>query len=501
MNYSMMMGAGFALVQLLSLNSCGDVDSDLDGWTVSDGDCNDMDSSVHPEAIDICDDGIDSNCDRVGCEPRGVISLAQADASLTGEEANTWAGIAIAGAGDVNHDGWGDVIIGALFGSEFRGNAYVVYGPVEGPLSLSAADGRMTGEMIDDDAGISVARAGDLNGDGYGDVLVGSTEYPQGAGNGAAYVVYGPVSGEYPLGEAEGRISGALPLDSVGISVASLSRGPGKSRQVVVSARGDDTGGEDLGAILLYNTVETDETSADADIRLTGEVAGAGTGFPIAAGGDFNGDGVEDLLVAAPGAAGGPLQGKTYVIYGPVTTSMSLADADAILVAEEAGDLASRGLASAGDVNADGYDDVLVGAPKQGAGGVAYLLYGPLEGTISLAEADVRLTAESVNDLAGLSVSSAGDFNRDGYGDILVGAMYGADFKGVTYLFYGPVAGNRSLEEADATFVGEVAGDFSSETLALAGDLNQDGYPEILIGAPGHLGYTGVTYVIQGHGY
>ena len=129
------------------------------------------------------------------CSLTGDIDLSVADAKFIGEDANDQAGFSVASAGDVNGDGYDDLLVGALYdddGGSQAGAAYLIFGPVTGDFDLSAADAKFIGEAASDYAGISVASAGDVNGDGYDDLLVGAYGDDDGGTNaGAAYILYG----------------------------------------------------------------------------------------------------------------------------------------------------------------------------------------------------------------------------------------------------------------------------------------------------------------------
>ena len=166
--------------------------------------------------------------------------------------------------------------------------------------------------------------------------------------------------------------------------------------------------------------------------------------------GDVDNDGYDDVLVGAYGNDdGGSSAGAAYVVNGSSTgiSDMSLSCADAQMLGETSSNYAGRSVASAGDINADGYDDVLVGSYYQSSGGysyngAAYLVLGSTSGIsdMSLTDADAKLDGEATSDYAGYSLSTAGDVDGDGNADILVGAYAndsGGTSSGAAYLIFG----------------------------------------------------------------
>lgn len=237
---------------------------------------------------------------------------------------------------------------------------------------------------------------------------------------------------------------------------------------------------------------------ADASFIKTG--SGGTGGWRCGAAGDVNGDGFDDFLTGSPYSA----QSKSYLILGKAlgwSQNMDISNADVSFIQEEANDWVGRSVSGTGDVNWDGYDDFLIGAP--GNDGQCYLFLGKRSGwskEISLSDADASFIGNG--GWIGDSVVRCGDVNGDGYDDILMGAHKSSGEKGETYLFLGKSSGwsiDISLSSADASFTGEYVGDHSGIAIGGGGDINGDGYDDILIGADGNddgSDYGGQTYLI-----
>jgi hypothetical protein len=226
---------------------------------------------------------------------------------------------------------------------------------------------------------------------------------------------------------------------------------------------------------------------SSAQARWIGENAGDEAGWAVAAG-DADGDGVDDVLVGAFGErSAGSNAGAAYLVLGPASGTTDLSAADAKLLGENASDYAGYSVVM-GDVDGDGSDDLLVGATLHSEGGtrggIAYLVLGPVHGTRSLYEADARFIGEAANDRAGESVA-VGDIDGDGIEDVLVGAPLGdtaGSDAGAVYLVHGPASGRVDLADADTRFTGVDADDWAGASVA-AGDVNGDGIKDILVGA------------------
>ncbi len=469
-------------------------------------------------------------------------------------------GTSVSGLGDVNGDKIDDYIIGAPFAGS--GAAYVVFGSVAGfptGLDLSTLNG-VNGFSVDglaafDRFGRAVSSAGDINGDGIADILIGAPSggatNVMGVSEGEAYVIFGSATG-FPanfnltsLNGTNGFVITARPSNpGLGFAVTNAGDVNGDGiDDLLVGSQSVAEVGQSAAAFVVYGT--NTGFAAQIDLALLDGTDGFvipsltpidGTGESVTALGDVNGDGIDDFAVGAPNAnaASGTFSftGETYVIFGNAAgfganfDLTTLNGANGFVVnAIESGDSLGHSVTGIGDINGDGLADILIGAPSADSSsgvvnaGQAYVVYGASSFTASLDLSSLNgLNGFAINgingfDNTGYSVSGVGDFNGDGIADFVIGARdadpNGNSNAGQTYLIFGgSFSANPIFDVADLdgtngfALLGARAGDNSGYSVSGAGDINNDGFDDLLIGAPrannfGN-GAQGESYIIYG---
>jgi sorbitol-specific phosphotransferase system component IIC len=401
-----------------------------------------------------------------------------ADAMVESDQASANLGVSVSGAGDVNGDGYADVIVGAYFydnGQNNEGAFFVYHGSAAGINTV--ADTMVESDQADAWMGWSVSGAGDVNGDGYADVIVGAYGYgnPVPADNeGAFFVYHGTASGINTV--ADTMVESNLASAVLGFSVSGAGdvNGDGYG-DVVVGARFYDNGQINEGAAFVYHgSAAGINTTADAMVES--DQTNAYLGHSVSGAGDINGDGYADVIVGAHGY-GNPVpanyEGAFFVYHG--SASGISTTADAMVESNQANAQLGWSLSGAGDVNGDGYADVIVGAYNYDNGqndeGAAFVYHGSAAGLNTVAAAMVE--PDQINARLGQSVSGAGDVNGDGYADVIVGAYFydsGQNDEGAAFVYYGNSEGRTVMAR-------QLRGNGGTETVApWGGSYDPDGF-------------------------
>jgi hypothetical protein len=482
----------------------GDIafDGDCDGFLTS-LDCNDSDFAVNPDATEVCDDGIDNNCDGKGCMASSSLSLAL---EWTGEASYDASGSSVGGGCDFNADNYDDFMVGAYQnddGGTDAGAAYLILGSDYSSMVTSSpqlsSHFEFKGESHHDYAGFSVACVGDVNNDSYDDFMIGA--YGQGASYdlGAAYLILGNATpSSYGLDSAikyTGKLNdgGGIYGEEAGYAVGSGGdvNSDGYEDIIVGAPKGESYAGA---AYLVLGSTNPSSANLQNEIVLVGET-NSRAGWAVAGNGDVNGDGFDDLLIGAP-YYDGAFSGAAYLVPGDsFPDSTNLADHDTY-TGPNSYMYAGSSVAISGDANGDGYSDLFVGAVAGGTSyGEADLILGSAHtGSASLASG-IRYKSTSVGAGAGYSVAYAGDIDSDGFDDLLVGAKSGSK----AYL----ILGSPAPSSANLTSHIELSGVAGGLAVSAAGDVDGDGNDDILVGEPrNNDSYTqaGASYLVFGIG-
>ncbi len=423
-------------------------------------------------------------------------------------------------------------------------------------LNLSALNGtsgfRLNGDEAGALSGFSVSSAGDFNGDGFDDVLIGANLGGHGVGFavGATYVVFGKpsaFSSEFDLSSLNGtdgfRIDGIDPDDQSGFSVSDAGdlNGDGFDDLIIGAEQADPNGNNDAGECYVVfgkasgfgATLSLSALNGTTGFRLEGIAANDFTSRSVSSAADVNGDGFADLIIGAAsrqyGATGA---GKTFVVFGKSSGFSAVVDLNTLngsngfrLDGANAGDLAGNSVSSAGDINGDGYGDLILGASAADHTeatnvGDSYVIFGKLGGftaVIGLGTLNgtngFRIPGLTSNDSTGHAVSSAGDVNGDGFDDFVVTAPY-ADANGRTdagqvYVVFGKSSSFGAELDLSALngsngfrLNGISPNDAAGFSASSAGDVNGDGFDDLVIGAryadPNGRNLAGQSYVVFG---
>ncbi len=360
----------------------------------------------------------------------------------------------------------------------------------------------LTGVEANDQTGWTVAGAGCLDGKAFGDIAIGAHFYMVGTDS-AAGAVYIDGPGKPPGAPWLARLVGLTPNEHFGESIAGDNKdinGDGYPDLAVGAPLRGTNGFSANGSVDLFRGggAAFDTTRW---VTLSGEASNDWFGQSVALG-DLDGDGKAEIIVGAPyNDRGGSAAGAVFIYKGgnPPSTTPWL-----VLVGEAANDQFGWSVAYLGDINGDGYGDIAVGARLHGTGtlsaaGEVYIFYGgPNMDSIP----DVRYSGEAKDDWFGNSVAGPGDVDGGGRPDLLVGAPYndrGGSAAGAAYLFRGE---DPPGSPPAVIYVGESANAQLGWTVGGAGDVDGDGFPDMLAGArlqaSGALAAAGRIYLYRG---
>ena len=494
--------------------------------------------------VKITDSHGESNLGTVTFKVEGradVIDPKQFGFRIDGVGSDDGVGYALSSAGDINGDGFDDIVIGAYKSDpETAGSAYVVFGTAgspAAPVDLSALDGSngftLNGASAGDYFGFSVSAAGDVNGDGVDDFMIGAyrVDFGRQIDAGTTYVVFGSTSG-FPVNLDPSALDGTNGFALIGkgyvnhsgfsVSDAGDVNGDGFA-DILIGAPNNVTGNK---AYVIYGSDAGFDASLYPDgldgkngFVVSDSEDGSKFGYSVSAAGDVNGDGIDDIIVGTPYSGEGSFfnVGKSYVVFGTKTARSSIdvsvldgTNGFEIYQGNGTNRLLGSKVSSAGDMNGDGIDDMLV-LESDSRGYVVYGSTEPFDARINLSGLDATRGFEfhtgAIKDVV-LVGDSAGDVNNDGFDDILIGAsgtgVDGAASAGETYLIFGQADGYEDVLRLNTlngtngfVFHGMDEFDMTGSAVSSA-DVNGDGIADVIIGATGQSSGLGKSYVVYG---
>lgn len=430
------------------------------------------------------------------------------DATWKGESDGDRLGIGVAAVGDLNADGLEDMVMGSIYASGTSGGDGAAYmnraSFKDGNYRADASKGRWYGPS-GSRAGEAVGGGGDVDNDGQDDFMIGANNWdnPDKAWQvkaGAAYLVFGFDRGNNTLPSGATRFTGtkAYEYAGVGVDIVGDLDGDGYD-EVAIGASGADTNGSESGCVYIINgPITADVDLANSDAEIGGESAGDAIGSRVVGLGDVDGDGVDDFAVGARTEdTNGTDAGSVYVITSG-TMPASLADADIIIRGNKDGSAGGSGVSEAGDLDGDGVNDYLVGSLGHNDLGAAYVLQGSVTSGKMGEVAYARFVGQSSGDQFGSGVTS-GDVSGDGTEDVIVAAnRQSSTDRGAVYVFYGPVSGTINAYDADSKLSGVGSNDRFGSSVDVAENTTVDNKNTLIVGASSRgTGNKGAVYLFQ----
>lgn len=490
-------------------------------------DCNDASAAVNPAQPEICRDGLDNNCNDSAdqCSFESWDSAGNATMSWKGESSSSYAGYDADFVGDVDGDGFEDLVVGAYYaytGSNYgQGAGYLLYGndtysESSSPISI-LQDAKLSGAGRYNYFGYATGKAGDVDGDGYDDFMIG------GYGGSSTYDYYGNAVLVY--GSAT-RLSGSSSATDVGPEFEGQNRyeyfggstwggadldGDGYS-EIFIGARGYSSY---RGGVFMWSGDATQMSGSykrsSADATFTGE----GTSNYLGAysgsigGGDFDGDGNDDLLMGAYYAyTSSGRTGAAYLRYGDGTAPSGSASVSSLvkISGTSSYDYTGYGLGEVGDINNDGYQDMGIGCYYCNNGGTLYVFFGSATQMASVDQESADLQVINTGSSAYLAQNKprAADLNGDGIDDLIVGSSRDTagtgSYNGSIWVLAGGATVGGEYERDDVTKV--IAGPNGSYqyfgSSVAVGDFNGDGLTDLVGGSYGAQSYAGQVFLFEG---
>ncbi len=456
------------------------------------GDCDDTMPTLNPGMYDDCENGIDDDCDLAidNCQI-GPTPIGDADFFLAGAVSNAGSGDDVAGIGDVNGDGFGDLAVGTQRNASSTGLVSIVFGPRTGTVTTATADVAITGASTFTGFGFAIAGGQDIDRDGVDDLIVGASSGDR------AFLFYGPLSASTSATLADATFSAVSVNDGFGQNVDLMGDfdGDGFGEALAMAPQADAPSFTRAGAVYAWSGGASGVLTADtAEYAFTGAENRDGLADDTtahAAIGDLDGDGLEELAIGDTDQRVGTVDGAglVYIVSGG-SVAPGVHDVSVVSGAQLYGTTRYTGfgaaIANAADTNGDGYGDLVVGAPFAARdGGSVYIFEGPIIGSVPVDTYAAEWDGAS-RENAGTNLA-AGDLDGDGSSEILVSAVghRSATYNDVggAYLVLGGSLGTNTLAEAFTVIEGGARNENAGRSISFVQDWDGDGRDEVAVGS------------------